>query len=163
MPMSTSAVVNRAEALKLVESLEQALPTAFAGQDKMVSEREEHVAQARSEQDEIIAEAQRERERILSDTEVAKAALLEADKIVSDARTEADELRKETDEYVDTRLATFEVTLTKTLEAVARGRAALHGRSDLDALAVSNLDDAGADDILTTPDELRPAEHDRVG
>ena len=50
------------------------------------------------------------------------------------------ELRRETDDYVDQRLASFELTLSKTLAAVQRGRERLHGRSDLDELGKSAED-----------------------
>ena len=44
-------------------------------------------------------------------------------------------MRREVDDYVDGKLANFEVVLQKTLSAVDRGRSKLKGRSDLDALA----------------------------
>ena len=67
----------------------------------------------------------------MSETDVFRVARREADRILDQARTESDELRKETDDYVDTKLANFEITLEKTLDAVRRGRERLAGRTDL--------------------------------
>ncbi len=132
MPMSSSAVVNRTELLELVSRLESALPGAFAASDRVHFERDEVVADARREAEQIVSDARREREKLVSETDVHLLAKGAADTLLSDATTEAEALRRETDEYVDQRLANFEIALTKTLEAVARGRDRLHGRSGLD-------------------------------
>jgi hypothetical protein len=47
--------------------------------------------------------------------------------MLTEAKTEAEALRAETDEYVDAKLANFEITLERTLEAVRRGRQRLTG------------------------------------
>lgn len=159
MPMSTSAVVNRAEILELIAALEQALPSAFAGQDEVVAERDAVVADGRAESLRLVADAERERDRLVGETEVLRVAKTEAERERVAARAEAAELRKDTDAYVDTRLATFEVTLTRTLEAVARGRARLQGRSQLEGLAEPAAARTGpAEDSLATPSELVPSQ-----
>src|SRR6188472_1266009 len=134
MPMSASAVVNRREVLDLITRLEQAVPGAFADQDKVFAERDELLARAHEEAAEIVAVARREGELLVGETGVFKVAKHEADAERARAAAEAEALRRETDDYVDTRLATFEITLTKTLEAVSRGRARLQGRTHFDAL-----------------------------
>jgi hypothetical protein len=168
MPMSASAVVNRGEVLELIARLEQALPTAFADQDKVFSERDEVVARAHEEAAQIVLAGQRERERLVGETDVFRLAKHEADAERDRAAAEAEALRTETDDYVDTRLATFEITLTKTLEAVSRGRARLQGRTHFDALGESAHDELqpdGTDDdgALTTPDELRSGGPEQAG
>jgi hypothetical protein len=168
MPMSSSAVINRAEVLDLVTRLEQAVPSAFADQNKVFSERDEVVAQGHERAAEIVAEAQRKRDELVSETDVFKLAKHEADVERDRAAAEAAELRRETDDYVDTRLATFEITLTKTLEAVSRGRARLQGRTHFDALGETargpdEADPAGDGGGLTTPDELRPDASEQAG
>ena len=65
------------------------------------------------------------------------AALTEYDVVagrLAEAHTDAESMRKQVDEYVDAKLATFEITLNKTLAAVARGRDKLRGRGELEAL-----------------------------
>lgn len=141
MPMSASAVVNRAELLGMLDELAAELPRAFAEAQRVTADREGVVDEGRREAERIVAEAHHERERLVSDTEVYRIAKGEAERVRDEAELEAKELRRETDEYVDQRLANFEVTLGKTLEAVARGRERLHGRSDFDSLGRDDDED----------------------
>jgi F0F1-type ATP synthase membrane subunit b/b' len=140
MPMSASAVVNRAELLQLLDELRDGLSAAFSDAHQVVSDRDAVVDDARKEADQIVADARNERERIVSDTEVFRVAKRRADEVLEHARTESEELRKETDDYVDGRLATFEITLERTREAVKRGRDRLAGRSALDSLTGDEVD-----------------------
>ncbi|MDX6222340.1 MAG: hypothetical protein QOD91_1394, partial [Frankiales bacterium] len=68
------------------------------------------------------------------------------------AREEAAGMRREVDDYVDTKLANFEVVLTRTLGAVERGRDKLRGRRESD-----DLDDLEDGDIDPLPDLDDPA------
>jgi vacuolar-type H+-ATPase subunit E/Vma4 len=59
----------------------------------------------------------------------------EAQRILTEVRTSADREREEVENYIDSRLATLEVILNKTMEAVSRGRERLAGAGDNDVLA----------------------------
>ena len=131
MPMSASAVVNRAELLALIDELGGGLAAAFSDADRVVADRQSVLDDGRREAEELLERARSEREAIMSETEVFRVARREADKVLDQARTESDELRRETDDYVDTKLANFEISLEKTLEAVRRGRERLAGRTTL--------------------------------
>jgi hypothetical protein len=72
--------------------------------------------------------------RLVSETEVFAQAQLEASRIRGEAEDEAETMRQQIDAYVDGKLATFEITLNKTLNAVHRGRDKLRGRSEMDDL-----------------------------
>lgn len=134
MPMSSSAVIHRAEILAQVDAIQAALPEAFAESDAVYSKREQLVADAQAQADRIVVEARNEHERLVSDSEVYRVAKHEADSERGKVEAECEALRKETDEYVDGRLANLEIIMTKTLDVVTRGRDRLHGRSDLDRL-----------------------------
>ncbi|MET9257223.1 cell division initiation protein [Streptomyces sp. NPDC003717] len=127
MPMSASCVVNRAELLSLLEDLRAELPGSLAQAQELIGDRDQLVAQARQEADRIIEGAHAERGTLISDTEVARRSQAEADRILTGARQEAEEVRAEADDYVDSKLANFEVVLTKTLGSVGRGREKLLG------------------------------------
>jgi F0F1-type ATP synthase membrane subunit b/b' len=130
MPMG-SAVVNRSELLAQIDALAGELAQTLAEAERLTADREATVAEARTEAERIVARGRDERDRLVSETEVYRVAKTEADRVRDEAVRESDELRRETDEYVDRRLANFEVTLAHTLEAVARGRERLHGRGNL--------------------------------
>ena len=129
MPMSASAVVNRWELLGLIDELSGELEKASAESERVVTAREAILAEGRREAEGIVADAHREREKLISDTDVFRVARREADTLVARAREDAEALRQETDQYVDAKLANFEVTLARTSDAVRRGRQRLAGRS----------------------------------
>ncbi|MEU3249461.1 ATP synthase F0 subunit B [Streptomyces sp. NPDC006997] len=127
MPMSASCVVNRAELLSMLEELRAALPDSLAEARELIGGREQLVEQARQEAERIISGAHAERGSLISDTEIARRSQAEADRILAEARREAEDIRAEADDYVDSKLANFEVVLTKTLGSVGRGREKLLG------------------------------------
>lgn len=127
MPMSASCVVNRAELLAMLEDMRQALPGSLAEAREVLGGREQVVADAHQEAQRIIETAQAERASLVTGTEVARHAQQEADRILAEARREAEEIRVEADDYVDSKLANFEVVLSKTIGSVDRGREKLLG------------------------------------
>lgn len=127
MPMSASCVVNRADLLAMLEEVRQALPGSLAQAQELIGGREQMVEQARAEAERIIETAHAERGSLISDTEIARRSQNEGERILAEARQEAEEVRAEADEYVDSKLANFEVVLTKTLGSVGRGREKLLG------------------------------------
>lgn len=154
MPMSSSAVINRSEVLDLIGRLEAELPAqpppaeaglgaagagAGAGAGEGNGDGDSSTSEAHTSAERIVAAAKEERDRLVSEAEIFAAARREADRVREEAASEAEALRKDTDDYVDRRLANFEITLTKILEAVSRGRTRLRDRSELDQ---SSLDAA---------------------
>ncbi|MBN0046220.1 cell division initiation protein [Streptomyces actuosus] len=127
MPMSASCVVNRADLLAMLEEVRQALPGSLAQAQELIGGREQMVEDARREAERIIEQAHSERGSLISGTEVARRSMAESDRILAEARQEAEEVRAEADDYVDSKLANFEVVLTKTLGSVGRGREKLLG------------------------------------
>jgi hypothetical protein len=71
----------------------------------------------------------------VSQEEVVAEAHRHAALLITEAEELAERMRRETDDYVDAKLANFEVVLTKTLAAVSRGRDKVRGRSDLADIA----------------------------
>lgn len=127
MPMSASCVVNRAELLAMLDEVREALPGSLAQAREVLGGREQVVAEGQREAQRIIESAQAERGSLVSGTEVARSAQEEADRILAEARREAEEIRIEADDYVDSKLANFEVVLSKTIGSVDRGREKLLG------------------------------------
>ncbi|MFD6416932.1 cell division initiation protein [Streptomyces sp. NPDC060194] len=148
MPMSASCVVNRAELLALLDEVREALPGSLAQAAEMLGGHEEMAEQARAEAERIVAGAQAERDRMVSGTEVARRSQAEADRILAEARREAEEVKAEADDYVDSKLANFEVVLTKTIGSVDRGREKLLGRGPGDP------DDAESPEYSADPSTL---------
>ncbi|CAL9539635.1 hypothetical protein SUDANB58_04221 [Streptomyces sp. enrichment culture] len=153
MPMSASCVVNRAELLSMLEEVRAALPDSLAQAQELIGDREQLVAQARQEAERIIESAHAERGSLISGTEIARRSQAEADRILAEARQEAEEIRAEADEYVDSKLANFEVVLTKTLGSVGRGREKLLGTGP--GLDQNGYEDEDAPERSHDPETLR--------
>ncbi len=141
MPMSASAVVHRPELLALLEQLRTQLAQALGAAEEVLGARDDVVEQGRQEAARLVQEGLRERDLLVSRTEVHREAAAEAARLVAEAEATAATMRVQVDDYVDGKLATFEVVLHRTLEAVERGRAKLAGRSALDALAGGEQDE----------------------
>ncbi|MGD3108094.1 ATP synthase F0 subunit B [Streptomyces sp. YGL11-2] len=156
VPMSASCVVNRAELLAMLEEVRTALPGSLAQAQELLGGREQMVEEARAEAERIIESAHAHRGSLISDTEVARQSQDEADRILAEARREAEEVRAQADDYVDSKLANFEVVLTKTIGSVDRGREKLLGLDpgpygpDYDAQA-----DAEAPERSSDPETLK--------
>ncbi|BBC32671.1 uncharacterized protein SGFS_039650 [Streptomyces graminofaciens] len=153
MPMSASCVVNRAELLAMLEEVRAALPDSLAQAQELIGDREHMVERARLEAERIIENAHAERGSLISDTEVARRSQNEADRILTEARQEAEEVRAEADDYVDSKLANFEVVLTKTLGSVGRGREKLLGTGP--GLDEQGYEDEDAPERSHDPETLR--------
>jgi cell division septum initiation protein DivIVA len=130
VPMSASCVINRAEVLEILAQLREDLGEELEESRRLTAERDQVIAQARRDAQEHIEQARRERGSMLSGTEMGR----EAERIRAEALREAARIREDADTYVDDRLANFEVVLTKTLQAVGRGRAKMGGRDPMDEL-----------------------------
>lgn len=120
MPMSASCVVNRAEALALVDAAVAAIPEPAV------------VRPGRAEAEAVLAQAKEEAAALVARESIVQQAKIESERLMSDARTEAEGLRTETDSFVDSRMASFESVLHKTLSQVQLARARLSQRSRLD-------------------------------
>ena len=141
MPMSASCIVNRGEVLALLDEMRADLPEEFDEAERILREREGVLDQARLEAEEIIAAAHEERMRLVSQTEVYAQAQREAGRIRGEAREEAGRMQDDTDAYVDGKLASFEIALTKTLEAVRHGRERIQVRREEDEREAPEVDD----------------------
>ncbi|MER7039997.1 ATP synthase F0 subunit B [Streptomyces microflavus] len=156
MPMSASCVVNRAELLAMLEEVREALPGSLAHAQQLIGGQEQFAEQARQEAERIIQSAHAQRSSLIAETEIARQSQSEADRILSEARREAEEVRAEADDYVDSKLANFEVVLTKTIGSVDRGREKLLGRSQgLDEQGYQDPDFAEAPERSADPETLR--------
>lgn len=147
MPMSSSAVLNRAELLGMLDDLDESIKAALIESSAVVADRAGVVDGAREEASLILRDAEQQRDRLVSDTDVFRLAQHQAEELLGSARAESESLRAETDEYVDGQLANFEITLERTLEAVKRGRDKLSGG----VLATLTPEEA---DKIVLPDHL---------
>jgi len=95
--------------------------------------------QGRADYERAVTAGKREHDRLVSETEVHQAARADAEQLLaeanhtasatlSEASERADRVRAEADVYVETKLAEFAATLTRTLRSVEAGRGKLRER-----------------------------------
>ncbi|MCW2615043.1 MAG: hypothetical protein JWN08_2037 [Frankiales bacterium] len=146
LPMSSSCVVNRDEVLGLLDDARASLPSALARAERVLRERQSLLDGAATEAAAVVAQAQQEQSRLVEATAVFTRAQDEADRLLAAARADAEAMRLQTEDYVDAKLANFEVVLAKTLATVERGRSRLSGRTDYEPLRSDDLDALNAED-----------------
>jgi hypothetical protein len=134
MPMSASCLVNRGDLLAALDEVRETLPAELTRARAVLQEREAVLADARAAAEGILAAAEAERDRRLADTDIVAQAEASARARVRAAEDEAARMRVEVEEYIDAKLASFEVMLARTLRAVQRGRTRLAGERE-EALA----------------------------
>jgi hypothetical protein len=85
MPMSASVLVNRDEALSIVEDTLQTLPEELRRARWLLKERDEFLEQAKRDADAIVDAARLQAERMVERTEIAREARRTAEQVVLDA------------------------------------------------------------------------------
>lgn len=141
VPLSASCVVHRGEMLEILESARDLLPANLAEAEKVLARRDRIIEEGQSSAEAMIATAREDVARMVEQTSIVQAARDESKRILDEARDLSVQEREEVETYIDGRLATLEVILNKTLEAVARGRERLEGANDKDVLSQLNADD----------------------
>lgn len=140
VPLSASCVIHRGEMLELLDEARAALPKDFESAQRVISMRDAIIEEGRLSAEAMISMAREDVARMVEQTSIVQNARDEARKILDDAREQGVLEKAEVEEFIDGRLATLEVILNKTQDAVSRGRERLAGAGDKDAL--SQLSDA---------------------
>ncbi|MET0276128.1 MAG: hypothetical protein ABW073_03975 [Acidimicrobiia bacterium] len=122
MPMSASVLVNRDEAVELIDEALHAMPEELRHARWLLKERDEYLSQARRDAEDIVEEARVQAERMVERTEVAREARRVAQQVVAHAEGDSRRIRHEAEDYIDQKLAAFEVVLERTMATVVRGR-----------------------------------------
>ena len=135
VPLSASCVLHRGEILEVLDGARAALPNDLEAARKILASRDSLIEEGRLSAEALIASAREEVSRMIEQTAIVSAAREEAQHILDDAHLEADQEREEVEKYIDSRLATLEVILNKTSDAIARGRERLAGAGDKDVLS----------------------------
>lgn len=132
MPMSASCLVNRAEMLAVLERLRDELPANLDHADALLHDRDAIVAAAREQAARILEGARSERQQLIDETDILVAARTLAATETMAARAESTRLVADADDYVDRKLAEFEVALGQLQAQVNNGRHRLAVRRESD-------------------------------
>ncbi len=123
LPLSSSVKLdNKDEVLELLDEAVTRLPDEVRTARWMLKEREEYVQKTQREAEEIIESARERAERMVQRTEIVREAHHSARRTLEAARDESRKLRLEAEDYIDQKLASFEIVLERTIKTVAAGR-----------------------------------------
>ena len=135
VPLSASVMVNRKDFEDVIDDIRASLPEELRQSRWVVKERDEVLEQAEREAEQVVADAKTEAARLVTETEVVRQSQRQAERILEEAREQSRVLRLEAEDYVDSKLANFEIVLAKTMRSVEKGRERLRGRTPSDELA----------------------------
>ena len=116
MPLSSSVLVSREELLQMISEMQESIPEEIKQARWIVKDREDLLGKARAEGERIVEQAHEEQRRMALKEEVARRAEAEAHSILEEAQDRTDAMRREAEDYVDAKLAQFEIALRKILE-----------------------------------------------
>jgi cell division septum initiation protein DivIVA len=157
MPLSSSAIIARDEVLALLHEAIAELPPELQRARRLLQDRDEVKARAELEASEVLDEARAQAAHLVQRTEVVRQARNQAERIIADAHSEARRIRHEADDYVDRKLAAFEIVLDRTMRTVQAGRARLGvipGAEEEDGVDVAAMSIASSDDALFDQDVI---------
>ena len=148
MPLSSSPRIDRDEIIELLDEALARLPEELRQARWMLKERQDFINKTKKEAEEIREAARVQAERMVQRTEVVRAAEARARHVLDTADNDARRLKLETEDFLDQRLASFEILLDKLSKTVAAGRHKLSiGEAGLELRgAVAGARDHGDDD-----------------
>jgi hypothetical protein len=132
VPMSASCMINRAEAVALIDKAKQALQEDVKEAQRVTATSLETLERAQMEAKQIVGAAEERAVYLATQDPVFEEAQRKAAMLEQKALADAEALRREADAYVDARIATFEASLQKTMAQVRTMRERLARRSSLD-------------------------------
>ena len=152
MPLSASVMLNRDEFGEVLQRAIDGLPEELRQARWLLKERDEVLQRAEHEAARIIDVARVRAERMVERTEVVREARRAAEDTIDQAGRLAAQMRLEAEDYVDRKLASFEVVLDRTMQQVAKGRARLSVHAPADE-AVLGPDAEDAEQAFFDQDE----------
>lgn len=145
MPLSSSPRIDRDEIIELLDEALARLPEELRQARWMLKERQDFVNKTRKEANEMLEAARVQAERMVQRTEVVRAAEQRARQVVDTAENDSRRLKLETEDFLDQRLASFEILLDKLGKTVAAGRQKLSIGTGTDHLSRPGHDDDDED------------------
>lgn len=127
VPFSGGKVmVDTEEVLRILDELEDAMPSEIRQAKNVVADRKTILAEAKREAESTIRSAEERKKSILNQNELVREAQIKAKEIIEDSRAKSKEIRNAANVYSDGVLKTAEETLASQLEIIKSTRAKLN-------------------------------------
>lgn len=122
VPLTARVMIDAEQLLNIVELIRQSLPAELAEAERIVSERNALVADAREEAENLVAQAHEMAAKLTQESAIVLEAQERADELTERARATAQEIRLRAVEYADEVLERLEQHVDRTLDTVRRHR-----------------------------------------
>lgn len=122
MPMSASVRVNKDEVVSMLHEALSLLPEELRTARWLLKEREEFLAKQHREGEEMIAAAAATAAQMVDRKSIVKAAEAKAAQVVEEAEETSRRMLRETEDFCDQKLASFENSLAKVQRTVGVAR-----------------------------------------
>lgn len=143
-------MVERSEALDLIDEIRNAFPMELAEARKIISARNDYLASAKREGDLIIQQAREKAEQLVAEDQLLAAAKRESEEMRRAAEAKARELKVAANRYCDDALRRTEEAVAEAYDEIkksrTRFRAAAAGMDPPQSSAQGKIYDAEADE-----------------
>jgi cell division septum initiation protein DivIVA len=143
LPMSASVSINREEFGAILQDAIDGLPEELREARWLLKERDQVVERAANEAGRLVEAARVRAERMVEKNELVREARRTSEQIIEDAERQAASIRHEAEDYVDRKLAAFEVVLDRTMQTVQKGRERLQVHAPSPVVNEADADDSG--------------------
>ena len=122
VPLSSTPRIDREYVVGLLQDALACLPDEIRQARWMLKERQDFMAKTQREADEIVEAARVQAESMVQRTEVVRAAEAKARQVLESANADSKRMKNEMEDYLDQRLASFEIILDRLTNTIAQGR-----------------------------------------
>ncbi len=121
-PRSSTISVSKDEVIAIVLSAIRNLPDEIRQARWDLKDRAQLMEQERQRAQAVMDQVRAEASRMIEKNEIVRQSKLRAEDIITDAQTRARTMINETEDFIDAKLATFEIVLSKLLDQTQAGR-----------------------------------------
>ncbi|KAA3643169.1 MAG: hypothetical protein DWQ07_21875 [Chloroflexi bacterium] len=144
IPFTNNVVVDEDRMLDLIDQMRVAIPEQVKEAQKLISERDRTLAQAKEEAQRTIKMAREKSEGLIERDSLVESAHTRADEIKEQATLEAEAMKREADEYILQTLTNMEIEMEGVLSQVRNGiRALQHQYGFVDAPEATPMNSDG--------------------
>ncbi|NNN08004.1 MAG: hypothetical protein HKL85_02280 [Acidimicrobiaceae bacterium] len=122
MPLSASALISREEVLSLLEQAVHNVPDEVREARWALRDREALMEAEQIKAMQLMDQVRAEAARMVDKTEIVRQSHLRADQIIADAQARARQIINQSEDFIDGKLAGFEIVLERLIKTTHSGR-----------------------------------------
>lgn len=127
VPFGKKSMVDVDKIVDIVSDMRMVLPMEIQQAQKVVSDKNNIISEAKREAESIIRKAEQRRSELIEESDVMKEARRRATEVISAAQTHSSDIRASTNEFADKMLMRVEELLTTDLNNIKLLRSSISG------------------------------------